>query len=37
MLVGVTSSVVVGVLYHLFVEKPLIHLFRQQLNRMRTA
>lgn len=34
MLVGVAASVVVGVLYHLFIEKPLIRLFRQQFNRL---
>jgi len=37
MLVGVASSVIVGVLYHLFVEKPLIRLFRQQFKRLRAA
>jgi len=37
MLVGVASSVVVGVLYHLYIEKPLIRLFRQKIDRMRTA
>lgn len=37
MLVGVVSSVVVGVLYHLFIEKPLIRLFRRQFNRMRAS
>lgn len=34
LLVGVAASVVVGVLYHLFIEKPLIRLFRQQFNRL---
>jgi hypothetical protein len=34
MFVGVVSSVVVGVLYHLFIEKPLIRLFRQQFKRL---
>lgn len=37
MLVGVASSVIVGVLYHLFIEKPLIRLFRRQFNRFRAA
>lgn len=37
MLVGVFASVVIGVLYHLIVEKPLIRLFRQQFNRLKTA
>jgi peptidoglycan/LPS O-acetylase OafA/YrhL len=34
MIVGVASSLVVGVLYHLLMEKPLIRLFRQQFNRL---
>lgn len=34
MLVGVVASVVVGVLYHLFIEKPLTRLSRQQFNRL---
>jgi len=34
MFVGVISSVVVGVLYHLFIEKPLIRLFRKPFNRL---
>lgn len=34
MLVGVTSSMVVGVLHYLFIEKPLIRLFRQQISRL---
>lgn len=33
MIVGVAASVIVGVLYHWFVEKPLIRLFRQFFNR----
>ena len=35
MFVGVVSSVLVGVLYHLFVEKPLIRLFLQHFNRLK--
>lgn len=34
MLVGVAASVVIGVLYHLIVEKPLILLFRQRFYRL---
>lgn len=30
MLVGVVASVIVGILYNLLIEKPLIHLFRQK-------
>lgn len=36
MLVGVIASVFVGLLYHLFVEKPLIRLFRQFFSPKRT-
>ena len=34
MFVGVVSSLVAGVLYHLLMEKPLIRLFRQPFNRL---
>lgn len=37
MFVGIISSVIVGVLYHLLVEKPLIRFFRQRLKRMGMA
>lgn len=37
MLVGVASSVIVGVLYHLFIEKPLIRLFRLYINHVRSS
>lgn len=32
-----TSTVVVDVLYHLLIEKPLIRLFRQLFNRLKSA
>lgn len=31
---GLAALGVLGVLYHLFIEKPLIRLFRQQFNRL---
>lgn len=37
MIVGVAASVVVGVLYHWLIEKPLIRLFRQFFNRTSVA
>jgi len=34
---GAVSSVIAGTLYHLFIEKPLIRMFRHRINLMRSA